>query len=84
MAYLHLTFLLLTFRAATQWENQDLNLILSANAPVINAGVMMANLSWKNANNIKGMIKRLELINNQELESTMVVRKDRSEIAKAM
>ena len=30
--------------------------ILSANAPVINAGVMIANFAWKNANKIKWIV----------------------------
>ncbi len=30
--------------------------ILSAKAPVIKAGVMMANLAWNKANNINGMV----------------------------
>jgi hypothetical protein len=34
----------------------DLNLMRSANVPVISAGVMMANLSWKNANNTSGIV----------------------------
>jgi hypothetical protein len=36
------------------------------------------------ANHIKGMIRRLELIKNEDLDSTMVVRKYRSEIEKAL
>lgn len=34
----------------------EVNLILSAKAPVIKAGVIIANLSWKKANNINGMV----------------------------
>ena len=30
--------------------------ILSANAPVINAGVIMANFNWKSANKAKGIV----------------------------
>jgi hypothetical protein len=35
---------------------RDLNRILSAQAPIINAGVIAANFSWKAKNNTSGML----------------------------
>src|SRR6478736_1233761 len=34
----------------------DLNFTLSAKVPVINAGVMIANFNWKNANSTNGIV----------------------------
>ena len=34
----------------------EVNLILSATAPTTRPGVMMANISWNNANKVRGMV----------------------------
>ncbi|MNL28810.1 hypothetical protein D3C87_1504720 [compost metagenome] len=38
----------------------ELNRTRSANAPVISAGVIMANFSWNIANNTKGIVGRAD------------------------